>query len=59
MKPGGPGLPFVGRSLNEWFHIVACYRYIQICYLATAFKPTPIQYSLAYSFLWLSLWPKI
>ena len=58
-KPGGPGLPFVGRSLNEWFSIVACYRYIQICYLATAFKPTPIQDSLACWFLRLGLRPRI
>ena len=59
MKPEGPGLPFVGRSLNEWFNIIACHRYIQICYLATAFKPTPIQYSLACWFLWLGLWSRI
>lgn len=32
-------------SLNEWFNIIACYRYIHICHLATALKPTPTQYS--------------
>ena len=45
ISAGDPGLPFVEMSLNEWFNITACYRYIHICHLATALKPTPTQYS--------------